>query len=888
MPNLRQAINAFTFLFFFGACSETPQSEVKDPFFPNIKTDRTVRLAGLKDRVEVLYDDQGVPHIYAANEADAMAVQGYSVARDRFFQMEFIRKAAAGRMSELLGKLDHDAALDNDLETRRIMMTERGTMVYDEMLSGLTDEEKVRIRAYVNGINAWIGDAKDERNGLKAPYQYEKNPFLSAQKISFYDTSPWTVADSFAIGRYQQWNLSGSLGDELNLGRLRISLPAEFLAETNRFEPADPTVSVDNFFTVNPPFTGLQALNNFAAPTPVESLAFARQLRDTLHGLRQPGRVYGAGMPGSNNWVVGPKLTTGNAMLANDPHLTIMNPPLFYHNHINTKRFGGGRWNAMGVTFAGIPGLLVGHNEGLAWGVTTLGYDVMDLYKEKLSGKNVTINGKSVPVAYSKQRFQFGTGANAKFEDIDMPYVPKHGAVVSGEGALKGEAVDLVTMKWTGREVTRDFRSFFDLLSAENMDDFFKAVHYFDIGAQSFVAADVEGNIGYFGHALVPVRDWDLQAHTPDSPLPGEGGFEWNGYLPDGKLVQAKNPAKGYIATANNDIVGTTLDNNPFNDEQYYWFLQDLGFRISRISELIEDRRGERNRKITLEDMEAIQNDTFSLEAERVVPLILDLVDALDPADSRLTPAMNDALGYLRTWTFGTPTGVESPLRKDKPADEEKAQAVATLIYFAFQDLFTRAILADDYAQYDEGVPGWQQGTKFMLYALENTETAAATAHWFDDLGTAASTESPADLILLSLQDTLDDLTERLGADMTQWQWGKLHKAEGGDVLSLATGKSIFTNGPVANDGSQYTVDVADFNGDYVQHSGAQIRFVVEMKKGAIVSRSIIPGGQADDQDSKHKGDQWAPWINNERMPYRFYDVDVEKNAESKWVYLPE
>jgi penicillin amidase len=879
----RHLIGALVLL---AACSSGTESRrVSGPFFPAIDTTRTLAHAGLRDRVEVLYDDQGVPHIYATNAYDAMFVQGYASARDRFFQMEVIRKASSGRISELFGVLSHDDTLEADLEMRRINMTARGTMIFDELLGALNAAEQARILAYTRGINAWLADAKAGRNGAQVPFEYEKNPFIKSQGLDFKDTAAWTVADSFAIGRFQQWNLSGSLGDELGAGEKRAFIPATVYTETFRFEPADRTVSIDDFFNQEPAFTGLgsfTALTHLGALMPAERAAFAGQVRRTLAAMKWRGRSYAADeIPGSNNWVVGPKLTKGAAMLANDPHLSLVNPPLFYNTHLNTARFGGGDWDAVGVTFPGIPGLLIGHNQHLAWGVTTLGYDVMDLYREKLSGGDVAFAGKRVPVAYTKQTFRFGTGSDAKVETVDMPYVPHHGAVVSGEGALKGAKEDLITMKWTGREQTADYRAFFDLLAAKNVDDFFAAVHFFDVGAQSFVAADVDGNIGFFGHALLPKREWDLETYTPDAPLPGEGGFEWKGYYEDGKLVQAKNPAKGYIATANNDIVGTNLDNDPFNDPVYYWYWQDLGFRIGRISQLIEA-----SAPVSLADMEAIQNDTYSLEAERLVPRMLALMNGVTvPADARA------ALDYLRAWRYGTPTGIKGEFRTDEPTADEVAQSIAVSIFYRWENILRGRILEDDMARYGTGGPGGQGSTVFLVYALANTDTAVATAHWFDDVGTLAVVESPADLLLVTLQETLADLAteDRFGtADMSQWQWGKLHKVEGEDVVGLITGTSRRSNGPTANDGSQYTVDVGGYDGDFVQHSGSQIRFVAEMKKGAIVSRSMIPGGQADDLESKHYADQWANWVTNKRLPYRFYDKDVEANVEAKWVFLPE
>ncbi len=871
-------------------CNAKETAGVHEPFFPSIAAEQTVTASALRDRVEILVDDQGVPHIYATHEHDAAFVQGYVSARDRFFQMDLLRRVSTGRVSELFGRLDAESTLEADLEMRRIMMTGRGTMIFDEQLAALEPDEQALILRYTDGINTWLADAKAGRNGVKPPAEYDGNPFLKSQQVFFADVPEWTAGDTFAIGRFQQWNLAGTLGDELKGARLRDELDPELFEKTWLFEPADPTLSVDDFFTTEAPFKGLTDLLRFDEPTPAELRQFRTHLRGQIKEWRYGGREYLKGdIPGSNNWVVGPSLTGGNAMLANDPHLTLLNPPLFYHTHVNTTRFGGGNWNTIGVTFPGIPGLLAGHNENVAWGVTTLGYDVTDLYREELSGTDaVKFNGSTVPVAWSEQTFVFGTGENAREEVVRMPYVPHHGPVVSGEEALSGKDADLITMRWTGAEQTTDFRAFFGLLSAASMDDFFRAVAWFDVGAQSFVGADVDGNIGYFGHALVPVRPW-LQkeqkaggvVHFPDAPLPGAGGFEWDGWLEDEDLVQAKNPAKGYIVTANNDIVGTTLDNDPFNDPQYYWYWQDLGFRVARISRLIEEFSADH--PLTLEDMIRIQDDTFSMEAERAVPRILAALEAVTA--STLAGRRQEAIDYLKIYKFGSPTGVKSEFRTDEPTAEEKTEAIGTSIYFTLQRILAPKILEDEYEAADASHlrPGSQTILKFMLKALENPDYAV----WFDDVRTVP-VETAADIILLALDETLARLDDVFDTtDMSQWQWGKIHVAQSADLVGMVTGQSMEPLGPVANDGTQHTVDVANFNGDYVQGAGSQIRMVVEMKKGAVESWSQIPGGQVADRNSPHYDDQYGGWITNQRVPYRFYDKDVEANAKSRWVFVP-
>ncbi len=874
-------------LFFFslglpalvGCSSELSSVATSSQVFKERRADEVWKLPGLRGRVEVARDVYGIPHLYAENRHDLMLVQGYQVARDRFWEMDVFRRAGTGRLSTLVGLLP--VVTDFDELFRAINLTERGTMAYDEIYDAMREDDRELLDAYTAGVNLYLSHAATGRYGATVPPEYHELVLGMLFQPTVFDIPAWASQDIIAIGRFQQWLLSGSTyEDELVLGRLydvSVTRPALWNALA-RFQPAVTVATLDDW-----PY-----LSSSAGSAPVLPELAPASERDLRPALRKLDRMREA-LPllmwpdnGSNNWVIGgSRSESGNVLLANDPHLVLTNPPLFYQAHLNTKKLGESDkdgWNAYGVVFPGIPVFMIAHTERIAWGVTVLGYDVADVYEETLTpdGAAVLRGDTTIPIKYSEQRYCHGYSDQCI--DRPLPWVPGHGPRIEEDGAY-------LTLRWTGMEPTQDFRAFIDLMTADNVSEAMDAVAGFKVGAQSFVIGDVEGNIGYFGSANVPVRD-PRCPRPPYVPLDGASGLcEWQGYLPREQLVQAYNPARGYVATANNDIVGSTFDNTTWGtDEPYYWHTRDAGFRIGRITELIEEKE-----KLNKADMERIAADTLSVEGSLLAPR---LVDVAQEAPELITEDMAEALRRLDGWKYGTPTGLPDPISGELPSADAVEESIAASIYYTWIRMLGARFTDDEFAAV--GITrGFESDgydamgiVRVALYAFDNTEAAFL----WDDIRTPDHEETRAEVMLGALADALTWLTERFETDdQSAWTWGTLHYVRFFDPYGLL-GANLRSIGPYPNDGGIGTVDAANYlflNDSYVQVSGPQMRMVTELDPAGVKSFNSLPGGQIHDRFSPHYDDLVPYWMQNRTYAVPFADDDVREAMETLTIALP-
>lgn len=857
------------------ASDPAPQAAPKPPaslVFPGVTADAHWRLPGLNGRVEVARDRYGIPHFYAADLHDLGLVQGYVVARDRFWEMDIFRRLAEGKLSTLVGALP--ILLDFDTLFRQINLTDRGTMVYDEMLAAMDAETRSLLEAYTDGVNLYLEHAATGENGARFPPEYNELVLGLLFHPTPADIPRWEPRDTLAIGRLLQWQLSGSnLERELLLGRMFAAMPVTLTSALVRFRPAVTTATIPDWPGVTP---GVAAAPY--APLDFAPGGFAKTMRDLREAF--PGLLWNDA--GSNNWIVGPaKSASGHVIVANDPHLILTNPPLFYQAQFNLKELGGApAWNAYGVVFPGIPVFMIGHTERVAWGVTVLGYDVMDVYRETPvdGGAAVLRGGKKIPVRYSEQKFCHGYSDDCVTRRL--AYVPGHGPRVQNED-------EFFTFRWTGREPTQDFRAFVDLMTAPDVDAALEAIAAFRVGAQNFVVGDVEGNIAYFGPANVPKRD-PRCPQRPFGPLDGASGLcEWQGYLADDDLPRSVNPAQGYLATANNDIVGTTFDNDPYDDAQYYWMARDAGFRMARLRERLEAKA-----KFKPEDMGAIQADVFSYEGKLIAPHVVAAVDAAPGQGITVSAAVAEAAGYLRKWTYQTTTGVDDPFTGASPTQAQVDDSVATLLFYTYQRLLKDRFIGDEMAAYGLEAPDESDGyepvgtARIELHAFQ--DPGAAGFLW-DDLRTP-EIETRERVIVDVLQEAVDWLTERMdSSDMQTWNWGKLHILRFTDIYGFL-GADLRAIGPYPSDGALGTLDAATplfLFGNYVQLGGPVMRMVTELDPAGVKSWNALPGGQVHDRESPHYDDLVPGFMKNEAFAVPFAKDDVAANLESLAVVEP-
>jgi len=889
----------------------------------------TLQVSGLQGQVDVVDDALGVPHVYASSLENAIFMQGYLTASARFWQMDAFRRVAEGRLSEILGRV----TLSMDVEMRTVFTTRDGRRLQDALWEHIqaTDSETAGVvEAYAAGVNAWLTDLKAGKNGATLPPEYAE-PLLIG--LTPGDLEPWRPQDTMAIARLQAWSLSETLGGEIDLARIWQRLPEALRRDVFRSAPGAPATVL--------PVSGRAAGRGAsvepvvpALPAPATLDALAAALNETRAQNPLGDKARGLG---SNNWIVSPRLSaTGHAMLANDPHLALYDPPIWHMIHLNAPLADGRQTWINGVMFPGLPGIILGHNDHGAWGGTVAVFDVTDVYTETIttppdypaSPRTVLFKGQQVPVRRIEETFLIKGRAPATYV---IEIVPHHGPMAPDPN-LRDDVVGLaatgMSFRWTGHEMSNDPRFLLDINRARTVADFRAALRSFAVGAQNWVWADVNGDIAYFPHVLIPQRPAGV---VPYLPVSGTGDAEWltDGqgrtlWLPEEKIPQATNPAEGYLATANNDQIGNTLDNDPLNDDIYLTYSADIGFREERIQDLLSNRVGVRpaGAKLTMADMSTYQYDTSSKEAARLVPF---LEAAARNRPDLVTRAMVDALARLAAWGVAKPgsapydmaSGIDpATLRSDVPpravpvSAEERADAVAASIFTGWTTRLGRRVFADDFAGTGIGTPGGEDATKGLLHILEDIERDdvgfrvytkgdnGESALWDDK--TTGPIETRDEMLLAAFRDGLEFLEDKFStAEPENWLWGVIHQVRFQHFFGQA-GIGSWDLGPFAAPGGRFTVNPASFSwnsNDYTFSGGPSMRLVVDLDPAGVKAVNVLPGGNNGDaggggpdyynriQPDRHYGDHIPGWLNGDKFQYHLSRSEVAANAVRKTRY---
>ncbi len=916
----------------------TPTPGTTDPI-GELPIDETAPLAGLPGPTDVVTDDHGVKHIYGPDAHSVLFVQGYVTAQQRFFMMDVLRRFATGRLSGLFGTL----TLATDAENRTVFMTRDGRRLEEALWERVQQEDPEAAgfaQAYTDGVNAWLADLRAGRNGAKLPPEYSFPIIgLGAEQLE-----PWRPQDCLALGRLQAWNLSITPFAEIARARLADALPDDIERDVFRFAPATRATILP--LADEPPARAAAASDAPAiAPGQVP-----RERLDAILAAHERARRWspiGFGEHvGSNNWVISPRLTeSGHAIMANDPHLQLFNPPIWHMVQLVAEGDGPGSPTAMslnGVIFPGLPGIILGHNEHGAWGATTSTWDTTDAYVEQVttppdypaSPRTVLFQGRQVPVLRVEEQIPVNRGEP---RTIVIEIVPRHGPMVPDPDLnddVEGLAATGMSFRWTGHEVTLDSRFLIDLGRACNVEEFKQAIRSLAAGGQNWVWADVSGDIAYFPYVLIPQRP---PGTRPWLPLPGTGEAEWLSdesgrplWVPEHQVPQAVNPPEGYLASSNNDTIGTTLDDDPANDPLYLGWSYDLGFRQERILELFSNAAGLRDpdAKITLDDVVRCQYDHHSKEAARLLPFLFAAAEA---RPDLVTPEMAEALGRLRAWGEAKPgtepgavaydlvAGVDPaevrddvPPRETEVSDEEKADAAASSIFVAWLSRLVRATFADDLAGTGVGVPGGQDATKALLHLLEDVgrEEDAFRVHtagpdgestlWDDR--TTPQKESRDEILLAALDAGLAFLRETLESDVqSEWLWGRLHRARFQHFFGQG-GLPIFDLFPFPAPGGRFTVNPAAFSlttDDYTFAGGPSMRHVVVLDPAGIRAVNVLPGGNNGDPGGRDNenynriapeidyGKHIPKWIRGEVFELRITRGEVAEHAVRRVRFSP-
>lgn len=881
------------------ACGETPSTG--EP------ASLALTGAGVSAPVRVTFDGQGVPHVEADGDADAAYALGWIHARDRLFQIDVMRKAARGRLSELVGP----AGLDADQAIRTVFTAQAPVAsgpragsyrIEDVVAATLTPEFRAVLQAYADGVNRYLGDLAAARPGTSPrPYEYA---ILDQALGGLYVVAPWTVEDTLAVARLQSWALSGSADAEAGVGRLATAVttacggdpttcrPAAFVSDLLRFAPAAQAFILPDAGIASPG-AGTQLARLPGLDTALaRGQALLARTRSLSGGGREPA--------GSNNWVLRPSLASGAALVANDPHLSLSNPANFHLAHVTTPTR-----NVGGMAFPGAPVIPIGLNDRIGWGDTVMGYDVTDLFyfPEASPGGPPLVPPGATPVEIAETYAVRGRTSPVAGTVL---LVPGYGPVISHAGGV------YLTLRWTGQEPSNEAEAFFALGAARSVDEAFAALDRFQVGAQNFVIADVDGNVGYDAHAYVPVRKggcWGPgKTVVPWAPMPGfDGSCAWTGRVPDADLPRGRNPARGFFVTANNDATGVTAGNDPLSGPHYLYPTRDLGYRAARIEQLLSARPS----GLTLDDMTTIQADVKSLFAADVVPALLAWFDAR--RDAVAGKGLEGAVALLRgwadpanPWSYRTPTGLTGhdpagPASADAGAVEA---ASASMIFHALLPRLAGAILDPELAVVTlDGAPltalrlgGLTEDQQLAKYlsALALTVTGHPPPVPLATAALACGGDC-ADQAVSALEETvamLGDPAAFGSSDPSRWLWGRKHRVYLRSLLSAA-GIAVFDHGPFANDGGLYTVDVANFDWaddgarGFVQGSGANVRFAAEMRAGAVRWRAVVPGGASDDVGDPTWQSMLPAWLANERGDLPWSPAEVAAAARSTLRFLP-
>jgi penicillin amidase len=880
-----------------------------------------IKLERLSGPVEVVTDVRGMRHIYGQSETDVIAVQGYLMARDRMAQMEFLRRAVEGRLAEVAYSA-YPGLLDMDIGARFIGFGRLGAAIYDSLSEG--DEIKAMLDAFSAGVNAYLAELRAGTARLPGGI----DALLHKDHLT-----DWSGADTLAIARYMSYDLSRSLETELDMTEARAAIAEVFPAASAdparaaraglfldfwSFSPGEPVFTregIPNWPTDN----GTVALRSPARPAPAfwPDRALLARARAFLAQSRLPVEMRGA-HGGSNNWVVHGSLTrSGFPLLANDPHLGLDSPPKFWYVHLNTRR-AGGDMDAQGLSLAGAPGILLGYNDSVAWGLTTAVFDVQDVYQETIvpgAGGNpdsVQWKGQTVPIEKRTETIALNNGQN---REVTFEVVPHHGAIIPDSRTTDAA----LSVRWTGNDVSNELRAVSRLMKARDASEVENALDFFEVGAQSFVVVSRDGDIFWSTQSKVPLRDPRALTYDPVTQsglapafvLPGSGEYEWIGTFVDEKYIPHDlNPAKGFIATANQDLVGLTADGNPFNDAVYLGFDWDVGHRMARITHRLEDLLA--TGKARPEDMIAIQADDRSVLGAKLAAAIVaeldraeaeaahpgthpDLAAAVAAAGADL-PAVLALRDRLEAWRFSTPPAVEGA-----PSQAEIDESVATSIFNAIVPRLVRLSFGDEVEAI--GVrPGDDYLAKTLQWALLEPQRLATyddsvqdTVLW-DDLATPER-ESRGDRVLRAAHQAHVFLSTTLGTEPTGWRWGKLHRVTFKTLIPFFDAFNI----PQATDpefpdgfprhGDNFGVD-ASHTGlwdetDFTYGSGPQQRLVVEMTDRGPRVWNAIAGGEVHDYLSPHHADEAQYWRKNEAPPLFFHEKDVVQNAETRERFAP-
>ena len=812
--------------------------------FPQVDGD--IPLDGLDAAVDIYRDKMGVPHIYATTSHDLYFAQGFVHAQDRFWQMDFWRHVGSGRISEMFA---------SEVETDAFLRTLGWRLTAEQEWEQLPPTLKDNLTSYAKGVNAYLKDHEATALSL----EYSILGLLNAN----YTIEPWTPIHSLTWGKAMAWDLRGNMDEEIERAVLLKTLTPD---QVSALFPPYPQ---DQPFIVNKIGNGISANGwpqSSAFDLPNETLAALKHNTSLLDLALGP---VGDGI-GSNSWAIsGERTTTGLPLLANDPHLSIQMPSIWYQAHLECKPITDDcPYNVAGFTFAGVPGVIIGHNDRIAWGFTNVGPDVMDLYIERVNPENpeqYEVNGEWVNFETRQETIQVAGG-----DPLEITVrLTRHGPVISESfGDLKNDNTDndpefipfkeragldlpedyVIALKWTALAPSTPFEAVWGFNKAQNWDDFRAAAEKFHVPSQNLLYADVEGNIGYQMPGDIPIR-----ANGDGTvPVPGwTDEYEWTGYVPFDELPYSFNPPEGYIVTANNQV--------PPGDYPYL-ITRDwaYGFRAQRIVDMIVNAPD----KIDISYIQNMQGDSFDANGPVFVPMLAQI--NFEDATSNEAAALD----LLKNWDY-----------------QAKADSDAAAIFEAFWRQLLQNTCNDDMPE-DYWPEGGSRYGEFM-------GNLSLDSGWWDDKTTLDVTETREEILKKSFVNAIAELEKTFGNDISKWNWGELHTSTFRNETLGESGvppiESLFNRGPFRTSGGSSIVNATGWNAleGYEVTNVPSMRMIVDLSD-LNNSVTVHTTGQSGHAYHPHYIDMAPLWADIKYYSMLWDETRIMPEAEGHLVLKPK
>ncbi|HSE72714.1 MAG TPA: penicillin acylase family protein [Nocardioidaceae bacterium] len=815
--------------------------------FPTVSGE--IEVPGLAAEVEVVRDGNGIPQVYADTAEDLFYAQGFVQAQDRFFEMDFRRHVTAGRLSELLG----EDAVDTDMYIRTMGWRE----VAEQELSLLSPETLSYLESFSAGVNAYIDSHRPSEMALE----------YSVLALNGLDYAPeeWTPVDSVAWLKAMAWDLRGNMAEEVQRAIASARLSPEQIDSLyprypyNRHDPiVEQGAVIDGVFEQDA--RGSDTRKPARAPLPDAMVASLERLDADLRAM--PDLVGKGQGVGSNSWVVdGDHSATGAPILANDPHLSPSVPGIWYQMGLHCRELSAEcPFQTSGFTFAGVPGVVIGHNQQIAWGFTNLGPDVVDLYLEKVQGKRylydgryrpletrdetITVAGRDEPVTFTVRSTRHGpllSDVSAELSTVGANATVPESAPDPGNGYA-------VALSWTALTPSRTADAIFMIDRATDWEEFRTAAKEFAAPSQNMVYADRDGHIGYQAPGMIPIRK---SGNSGDYPAEGWlASNDWTGkYVPFEALPSVLDPAGGRITTANQAVT----------DSDYPYYLGDdwsYGYRSQRIADLLATRD-----KLSVEDMARIQLDARNGFAPTFVPYLLDI----------LMPSQYLASGQrlLQGWDFQQPA--------DSAAAAYYNAVWRNTLELTFHDELKESLWPD-------GGDRWFEVVRRLLADPDNP--------WWDDVETETVVETRDDILFRAMAAARDELVQLQARRAGEWTWGHQHRM---DLENQTVGQSdvglvrwLFNRGGYEVGGGDSIINATGWTAPagYAVDWAPSMRMVISL--GDLdESRWVNLTGVSGHPFSRHYVDQTDLWLEGRTLPWYFTRERLEETAEDTLTLVP-